>query len=364
MKRKGIPVVLIGALVSVYVTQPAVAGEVVYETKMKPEELDRYTLEVCGLVLHEDEKAVVAKHVENAKKNPNVVRLEVVVEGKVRVLSCTTLGKLKATVEEEKKYTAEASRRLVIAKDIGPYKYGRGGASLQWGPGYRLGYAHADYLGKNGSRVDLFTEEWCRERKLDEHEFGRDQMQLDWKTTAMAGNVVLLAIDPEPFPRFDATPASAPATVKAGDVGKGAVRWRSGNDLSVSVSWYGSFPQEVVEAYLREFPSNLPKDYSVDKTAWARKEAQHWFDRATGVLEGKAGDGRFDNLNACRNQLGSCLDLDTLAPRAPSTQPATPEEERAEFLKLREWWGKNKDKAVWGKVGTSRSDSMRLMVPQ
>jgi len=119
--------------------------------------------------------------------------------------------------------------------------------------------------------------------------------------------------------------------------------WPSGEDKYVRLSTLGDYPQDVVRAYLRKYPSSLTEASSLDRNEWGRNEADIWLEDLRLEAEFNSrwfSSGRFQRRLNGREDFG--LNFSAGMPPLPSV-----EQQRARVKEVAAWLRENRDRLVW-----------------
>ncbi|MCX7804225.1 MAG: hypothetical protein N3A38_03445 [Planctomycetota bacterium] len=124
------------------------------------------------------------------------------------------------------------------------------------------------------------------------------------------------------------------------------VVWASTGNIYVHIDSHRGFPEEIVRAYLKLYPSVLTEKDGFDPAAWAKKNFEYRLRETDKFLQM---DDKYVAGTGARVQLG-CLDTTWKIPGyvPPAGQPAPQELElyRAKLEFYRKWWEENKDRPV------------------
>lgn len=121
------------------------------------------------------------------------------------------------------------------------------------------------------------------------------------------------------------------------------VRWKHRAGGCMEISAFHPYDEALVAAHLARFPSAWPKDFAIDRTAWARAEAEFRLRRMKEELETPPAPGsRLQPYNAQFKEIVRWFDVPLFWNVFKSR---TIEERREHHRKLSAWWAQAGPKA-------------------
>jgi hypothetical protein len=335
-----------GAVLMAVLVWFPIRAEVIFERKVAPEVIERHEIKINnyrpGPLTPEELQAKIERAKSNAQGNPGILKVELLrdsVNGNP-YFKMTSLGLDKVKAAASQAWFDEARKRYGVEGNIGKVQ-----PDGSFGGGLMQSHYHffdglddfgnfsQHFRGPDGLRVVVYFYE-VPDREVDLHQFlriliGEDDCDLEKRSF---GYVV-------------------ETEKKVAESGRGTRRvrfsWLHGPRLQILISALGDLPADFVEAYGKRFPSSLPKDLEIDKTAWGREEARFWLRRLERSLDdpgaGNRGDRFITDLHRFREYI--------FVPELQVTLPSefTREDKKTVFDGLSKWWQEHGEKTYWEK---------------
>ena len=375
--------VLLLAIIAMAAFPSRACGEVIYQSQLDEGSLGKYQLVVVGLGLQADTREQqIRDTLALAKKNPDVVKLEVVEKGGRQLLMVTTLGKLKDVAASQAAIEERSLKTLIVRQDCGGSKYFRGSAtSVEPVLGRCIGRAvwagaQAKYIDKNRHPVSVIVHEY-QDAVADGHEVLRQVKEWGVELVDSGGSTVLFLRRPitgpgrvwcASQPSTQAGSSSKPARLRIEDLplSEGTVVWLSGGKRIVGISWDSVPPVAVIQAYLSLLPSGIPVNMSVDFTSWGRDEMECWLGRMTDSLkDGAAASRPTYSYDECRQMIMDSVFVPILFDRGAGRAASMPtvDVRRLELAAVTEWWKRNREQSYWASAEYQGAPLVRLYGP-
>jgi hypothetical protein len=212
-----------------------------------------------------------------------------------------------------------------------------------------VGHVRDNYRSKSGTPIDVLLIE-APDNKIEFHQIVGQAVRGDCKVRVTPFGVIIESVQPDMSSDMQGAPrkasATGPANVSDRPVG---LIWCSGDHLLVELWGRGHVCDDLLPLYGKAFPSSLPADMKIDKTAWGRDEAEIRINKLGEVV--KAG-GQADEKGSAE-EFSANLYLLTNSVKVPDVsdaalvRTATADERKAEHLRIRAWWDANKMDTTW-----------------
>ncbi len=333
------------------VPQPLTAQEpeVLYERELTPDELDWGTIDYRDVwswkrsVEEARNRYTDPEQVDDLQYR-GICKVELVYpDGAdsqfpvVREYAAGSKGYLWARERSERAWGSVAAPVITLGQDKDGFKFRK---RELWFVGSRQGYhaiyfekpgevgvAHEEFEAPNGERVDASIYK-AIERQIPLHEFLGAVVKGEYRVVQThIGPVLVWDHDPRRMLQFS------------------RVAWTSGDDLAIFVGASTVDPMDLVELYGDKFPSSLPPDLKVDKTAWGREEAQL---RIAGLKANLETTGREDRTERHLSRLEQYTYVPILIEARPwLRRPPRPEQKPKLFDMIVKWWEENREKTYW-----------------
>ena len=310
---------LLGATIAVHSH-----AQVIFERPKPSKEEGRYKEEMVAM-------SPTESNIKGEKADARVIRLEI----KAGELYSTRIRDVWRE-EADAKWRKEFTDRVVISERIGEFSYDWWQGASRGRPGVHM-FVDEDivatvetyYLDPNGKQVGVEFYE-VTEREIPAHDFLRWVIRMSTSVVSRRGNTVVKSTTR--YGRKDATWFS----------------WLSGDHLAIYVRGIDTDPSHIVNAYLKKFPSSLPRRLEINKKEWGRREVAFWLDKMK-----KALDSQDKNPTSRASAYGSMLELSWRTVLPPGFMEFTRQSSLAvkqqAYERLRDWWLLNREKSYWSK---------------
>jgi hypothetical protein len=319
--------------------------KVVFEREVSPETLKRYRL-TGGIVYLKNAPTEedLHKQAERAGKIDTTIKIELFFDPKEGryYYESTVLGKDLIHAAEIKKWEAYAQKNFAVGKDFGGFGYHGIWADLEDDDVYPYHCEERPKLVRFDERYDRVRSERApsesislavtqlQEQPVSQHDFLRLVVRMDCRVDKTSAGYVVVSKD---------------KWGKTTEGGQGqALSWLSGERTIVHLLGLRVSPDKFLPHYGRKFPSALPKNFKLDKTAWGRAEMEH-------VLAGMK--QALDKLpeNDARYSLAEYMRA-TAYVYVPMLEGAENYHASFELLKkqyevMSKWWEENKENTYW-----------------
>jgi hypothetical protein len=314
--------------------EPKLEG-VVFERPLTAEEKKRYEFSGCrfntGKTLS---RAEILKMIEHAKKSRTIVKLELRHDlEKGHTWVTTLLGKDLLREARETKWNRYAKKDLAVGRDFADFKHEMSYGTLRNTPltRYRENAVNPCLMEKyKGTRNKWASVVVARfEEGADrDHHFLRAIIAQDCSLGSTdAGKTIF----------FD------PPWRTSGQRLSG-VAWSSGKDTAVLIYALSSRQaSKLAPLYAKKYPSNLPADFRIDKTAWARQEmtlALAGMKRAIALPEHRA-------EVMLRNCLGVRQYVEIPLLKGAEEHDASLKLLKKQYSHLVKWWAAEEESSYW-----------------
>ena len=326
-------------------------AEVIFERAIPEEVLKAHDLNHVNRYFEERiSEEELQREIEKAKagcqKEESIVRLELLFnaqDGNRPYFRTTSLGRNREGAKRQQAWLARAIERLAIQAPVGksvPTRKPGGGltdSGYLFFEGIRdargeLGYLRENFRGPE--RQSITVEFWeVYGHVIDHHQFLRNPIRNECRVLKHKFGTVVATRD-----RWKQTSTD----------GKGqSVFWLHGEGLLIQIWALAPLPDDLVEEVGRRFPSSLPKDFAIDKTAWGREEGRYWLGRMEKVLAtgDTAKPGRQNDYSFFLENLKMYIFVPGV--EGVIMHEATLEQKKGQFARLKEWWKENESKTEW-----------------
>ncbi|MGH7930214.1 MAG: hypothetical protein ACREQV_20750 [Candidatus Binatia bacterium] len=257
------------------------SAEILYERKLTEEEGERYqirgTILSTGIITHE--KGLEEVTIEDIRKEYasmdweqdwKTVKVELLYKNGDKSkpqIKITHLGEDLLKIKRDETWQKEAPPRVTLGKDALGFKHEY--SELHLSRSYNIFYEEAEgvgwafekFTGPNDALVTASLYEVLG-HELTVHEFLHQVIRWPLEVKQTAIGAVLVGREPLK------TPQGRPVKNFA------IAAWTSGDNLAIYISGRNVSWQDLVRLYGSKFPSSLPKDLKLDKTAWGRREVE------------------------------------------------------------------------------------------
>jgi len=313
--------------------------EVLFERRLDPETLKRWEVTHSTFVLPANVTTQqIQDRAEKLKKDEKVVRVELfgdLHEANRPQLRTFCLGKDLVMEAKENEWGEYAMRNLACAKDFAGFTHEGSTPSLiqgyiffdEWGD---VGCLVERYHDSRDRVVDVLVYE-AKEWVITPHQFLRLAIREDCRVKKTKTGYLIQSED-----RWGKT--------TAGGSGR-SVSWMSGDHRAVYITGVGVDAEGLVPLYASKFPSTLPRDFKIDKTAWGREEMEFWLEKMKKAAELANEKLRQQRLKNAFTQIRSYICAPVILGAEKYDAPVELLEDQYDLLV--KWWEEDKDNTYW-----------------
>lgn len=321
-------------------------SKVLFEREVEPSVLRRHKIRSRSADHDSLSKEELKERIANIRRNETILRYELFYDPqrnnkpRTRVIYLGEDLIEKARREEWFEY---AKKNLSCAKDSGQFRYVDKSRSYNFSTKGRAAYMFYDeqveigtfseyYVGPRGEHTPVCIYE-VKGKAIDIHNFLRRIIREECRVRRSRIGIVVESRD---------------KWAKTSEGGAGHdYSWLSGPHIAVYVGALGIDPKPLIDLYGAKFPSTLPKDFRIDKTAWGRKEVEIRLGRMKKAIEKKDNEKELMyRMRECAYKIGGTMYVPFWQKVYLSDEDPF-EKKKAMYEEFNAWWQKNKAHTYW-----------------